>query len=358
MDADVVVVGLGAFGSAALWRLAARGVRVVGVERHGIGHEHGSSHGRTRLFRIACMEHPGLAPIARKSLALWESLRAETGETLVRQTGCLSIGAPDSRPVLGALGAGEPVESWSHAELVARMPRCAGLGADDVAVWDPGAGICYPERNVRAHVAAAQRLGATVLAGTEISRISVSDKEIVVHTPSGAIQARQAVVAAGAWLGTLVPGLPLTPRPTPICWFTPAEEPDSFALERFPAFIWHRPDGIGLWGHGASEDFGVKVGLGRATTGDDVGELAAVLPHAFPALHPHPTTVIPCVVTDSPDGQFLVGRTHPNLLIAGGDSGHGFKHSAGLGELLAQLTLGETPYCRTDFMDPTRFPSA
>jgi sarcosine oxidase len=99
---DVVVAGLGGFGSAALWRLAERGVDVAGIERHGIGHHLGSSNGATRLFRIACQEHPGL-----------------------------------------------PAVELSHEELAARQPQYAGLTPDDVAVWDPGAGICYPGRMAR-----------------------------------------------------------------------------------------------------------------------------------------------------------------------------------------------------------------
>src|SRR5215813_1794466 len=153
---EVVVVGLGGFGSAALWRLAYRGVNVAGVERHGIGHHLGSSHGATRLFRIACQEHPGLAAIALKSLELWNELGDQVGEQLVSQTGCLSVGAPDSKSVRGAIAAAVaasvPVRELSHAELVKRQPQYAGLAPADVGVWDPGAGICYPERNVRAQV--------------------------------------------------------------------------------------------------------------------------------------------------------------------------------------------------------------
>ena len=102
---DVIVIGLGGFGSAALWRLAHLGADVAGVERHGIGHHLGSSHGATRLFRIACQEHPGLAPIALKSLELWTSLGDQTGQRLVSQSGCLSVGPPDSRPVRGTVAA-------------------------------------------------------------------------------------------------------------------------------------------------------------------------------------------------------------------------------------------------------------
>ncbi len=376
---DVVVVGLGGFGSAALWRLARRGVDVAGIERHGIGHHLGSSHGATRLFRVACQEHPGLAAIALKSLELWTALGGQTGERLVRQSGCLSVGSPDSRPVRGAIeaaaAAGVPVEELGYDELAARQPQYAGLTAGDIGVWDPGAGICYPERNVRAMTAAARRLGAEVYPHTMVTGIEADGDGVTVRTPTVAWRASRVVVAAGAWLGALVPGLPLAPRRTPLYWFRP-RDPRSrdFTLDRFPAFIWAR-SGAGLWGHGSAEDYGVKIGLEPAGAASDragidpedmdryihldtdVDELSAAVARAFPGLDPRPAKVIPCLVTDSPDEQFLVGGlgSQPRILVAGGDSGHGFKHAAGIGELLAQIVTGERPYCATDFLDPARF---
>ncbi|HEV7626193.1 MAG TPA: FAD-dependent oxidoreductase, partial [Streptomyces sp.] len=183
---DVVVIGLGAFGSAALWRLADRGIDVVGVERHGVGHDFGSSHGGTRLFRVACLEHPGLASIALKSLELWSELHAQTGEVLIRRTGCLSAGSPRSRPVSGTLtaaaAAGVPVVVLGHDELVARQPQYAGMAPEDIGVWDPGAGICYPERTVRAQTAAARRLGADVREHTTVSGIEADRGGVTVCT--------------------------------------------------------------------------------------------------------------------------------------------------------------------------------
>ncbi len=376
---DVIVIGLGGFGSAALWRLAQRGADVTGIERHGIGHHLGSSHGVTRLFRIACQEHPGLAPVALKSLELWTGLGEQTGEVLVRQTGCLSTGAPDSRPVRGtvaaAAAAGVPVVELSHDELLARQPQYAGLAPEDVAVWDPGAGICYPERNIRAQTAAARRFGADVYPHTMVTGIEAGRDGVTVRTPTIEFRASQVVVAAGAWLGALVPGLPLAPRRTPLYWFRPADPASAdFTLGRFPAFIWHRADGKSLWGHGSDEDYLVKVGLepdggpdGAGIDPDemdryihpdtDIDDLAAQVARALPGLDPRPAKVIPCLITDSPDEQFLVGRLDrdPRVVVAGGDSGHGFKHAAGVGELLAQIVGGEPAYCETGFLDPGRF---
>ncbi|HWD83352.1 MAG TPA: N-methyl-L-tryptophan oxidase [Kribbella sp.] len=372
--AEVVVVGLGAFGSAALWRLAARGVDVVGIERQAIGHPFGSSHGTTRLFRVACMEHPGLTAIARKSLALWTELGERTGETYVRQTGSLNVGAPNSRPVRGvrqaAAETGAPTVELTYDELHERFPQYA-LADGDVAVWDPGAGICYAEPTVRAHVAEAERLGATVYPHTMVTGIDVRSDGVIVRTPTTTITAEQVVIATGAWLSKLVPDVSLSPRRTPLFWFQPKDPAsEAFRLRNFPSFIWEFADGRGLWGHGSDEDFLVKVGLDGADRErdvdpdeldryihprEDIAELSAAIADHFPDLDPEPVKLMPCMVTDSLDGQFLAGRYGDRVVIAGGDSGHGFKHCAGIGELLAQATTKETPYTDVSFLDPTRF---
>jgi sarcosine oxidase len=209
-----------------------------------------------------------------------------------------------------------------------------------------------------------------------VTSIEPGPDEVTVRTATVEFRAAQVVIAAGAWLGKLVPGLPLTPRRTPMYWFRP-RDPSSgdFTIDRFPAFIWQRPDGDGLWGHGSGDGFGVKVGPGDESqpasnrgidpeemdryihADTDLGPVSALVGKSFPGLAPVPEKSIPCMVTDSPDEQFLVGRlpAQPRVVIAGGDSGHGFKHAAGIGELLAQIVAGEPAYCDPGFMDPGRF---
>ncbi len=381
IERDTIVVGLGAWGSAALWRLAARGIDVAGIERYGIGHPLGSTHGTTRLFRIACQEHPGLPPIALTSLRLWRELGEETGEVYVRQTGFLGVGSPTSTPVAGAIAAarsaGVPLERLSHEELAARFPTYGGLAGDEVAVIDPQAGICYPERFVRGHVAAARRLGADVYPHTMVTAIEPGTDRIRLRTPTVDFLARRIVLALGAWLVKYVPELPLQPRRTPMYWFRPRQDATgAYDLAHFPGFIRALPDGTLLWGHGSAEGFDIKIGPGdeagffRDTDADevdryvhqdtDIAPLSRLVERAFPGLDPQPAKVIPCMVTNSPDGQFLVGPliSDPRIVVAGGDSGHGAKHAAGLGELIARLVVGEEPYTPIGFLDPNRFATA
>jgi sarcosine oxidase len=378
ITSDVVVVGLGGFGSAALWRLAERGVDVAGIDRFDVGHNLGSSHGVTRLFRVACMEHPGLAAVARKSLELWTGLGERYGETYVEQGGCLSVGRPGSRPVQGTTAAAEDagvaVTHLIHTELVERYPQFAGYDDETVGVLDPEGGLCFPERNVRAQVRAAAEAGARVYPSTRVTSVELVDGGVRVVTPTVVFEAAQAVVAAGAWNQKLLPSLPLQPRRTPLYWFAPkADATESFDLSAFPSFIYELADGRHVWGHGSGDGFHIKIGLADSSTAfrdtdpdeldryihprTDVDQLADAVATAFPQVDPVPVKAIPCMITNSPDEQFLVGRPDgdPRLVVAGGDSGHGFKHAAGVGELLAQIAVGEPTYGDIGFMDPTRF---
>jgi sarcosine oxidase len=384
LDADVIVVGLGAWGSQALWRLAQRGLRVIGVERYGIGHSMGSTHGATRLFRVACMEHPGLAPIATRARDLWYDLGERTGQTLLRQTGGIMVGPRDGHVVAGTLRAAEDaglaVTLLDHNELVSRFPQYADFASDDIGVWDPAAGITYPEKGVRAAVSAATDLGATVLTDTRVTAIELVDGGVEVSAGGRVLHCSRVVVALGAWMPDFV-DTPLVARRTPLFWFEGTRpeqtQPEGdFELDAFPVFIRQLPDGTTLWGHGADhtdgDGYAVKIGLedsGNAFRdthadsvdryihpGDDYGMLSEAVARAFPGLDSVPVKAIPCMVTNSPDRQFVIG--HPGgderIVVAGGDSGHGFKHAPAIGELLAQLAVGEELFTDIAFMDPDR----
>ncbi|WP_081608397.1 FAD-dependent oxidoreductase [Crystallibacter crystallopoietes] len=270
---DVVVVGLGAWGSQALWRLAARGINVVGVERFGIGHHLGSTHGSTRLFRVACMEHPGLTRVAERARDLWYELGDSTDQVLLRQTGGLMVGPPDGHIVSGTLAAasisGSKVEVIEHDNLIRRYPTYAGFGPEDVGVWDPAAGITYPEKGVRSAIQAAQALGATVLTDSRVTDISFDNDGAIISIGDTVYRAQQVVLTAGPWMPHFVQRQ-LVARRTPMFWFEGADtddtEPDGeFDLSSFPVFIRELPGGKTLWGHGArkaeGDNYGVKIGM-------------------------------------------------------------------------------------------------
>nr|AGS49574.1 sarcosine oxidase [uncultured bacterium esnapd10] len=378
LDADVAVIGLGAWGSAALWQLAARGVSVLGVEQFQPGHAHGSSHGTTRMFRTACLEHTGLVPLAQRSLTLWHELENAAGRPLFDPTGGLLMGPADGHVVSGTLDAarthGIPVEVLDNTALAHRFPAHANLPAGHVGVWEPTAGLLAAEDTVRAAVEVAQRFGARVFTGTRVTEIDLVADGVVVRTPARDLRVRQVVVTTGPWATKLVPGLPLDPVRMPMTWFRPTGEAEPFALKNFPVFIRELGHTGAIWGHGWSdgETHDVKLGLedgGRdfrsidpdhadhAVTPADWRKLTALLDNAVPGLTDLPTSVTTCMVTRTPDKQFLLGRPDGDrrLVLGVGCGGHGFKHASGIGEALADIVLGRDTHCPLTFTDPDRF---
>ncbi|MBE8517348.1 N-methyl-L-tryptophan oxidase [Amycolatopsis sp. H6(2020)] len=379
-DADVAVIGLGAWGSAALWQLAERGVNVVGVEQFTPGHGLGSSFGGSRMFRTACLEHPGLVPLALRSGQLWRDLEKLSGRPLFEETGGLLIGPPDGHVVTGTQAAARrfdlPVRTLNAERLRTEFPLHAGVPDDHVAVLEESAGLVRPERAIQAAVAAATTRGARVLPNTWVSGIELDGAGAVVHTPVRALRVAQVVVTVGPWLAQLLPDLPTEAVRMPTTWFRPEADPASFAVERFPAFIRELGDGRAIWGHGTGTDLGpdgeVKLGLEdggagfpvvRADTVDrsvsdaDWATLAELLPNAVPGLEPVPARAAVCMTTRTPDRQFLLGRPRGDrrLVVGGGCSGHGFKHATGIGEVLADLVCGREPGVDVGFADPDRF---
>lgn len=376
LDAEIAVIGLGAMGSAALWRLAARGVDVIGFEQFPIGHTHGSSHGETRLFRTLCMEHPTLVDVARTSRGLLRELEAESGEELLTLSGGLMMGHPESDVISGVLEAarvhGVAVETMDATELARRFPQHAELEPTDVGVWDPEAGAVRPEASIRAAVAAAARAGAQVFDRTTVTDLDFGADGVDVVTGGRRFRVKQVIVSTGAWLSKFVPSQPLKPLRTPMTWFAPRDaDSRAFDLESFPIFIRAVADEQRLWGHGAAFGHGVKIGpeddpnyrdvdaddVDRSVSDADWRHVSALISRYMPLLDPQPTRITTCMITRSPDMQFQLGRLahEPRLIVAGGDSGHAFKHATGIGEYLAQIALAETPFVDLTYTDPNRF---
>ena len=379
-DAEVAVVGLGAWGSCALWRLAERGVDVVGIEQFAPGHQLGSSHGGSRMFRTACLEHPGLVPLAVRSGDLWRELESRAGARLFEPTGGLLIGPADGHVVEGTLDAARtfdlPVQVLAADRLRAEYPAHAEVPDGHVAILEKSAGLVRPERAIRAAVAAATARGARVLANTWVSAIEPAGDDVVVRTPARYLRVGQVVVTAGPWLSALVPGLPLEAVRMPTTWFRPTGDATSFTLDRLPPFIRDLGDGRAIWGHGLGADLGpsgeVKLGLedgagafqvvDAETVDRSVGEpdwsvLAGLLPGAVPGLGATPSRAAVCMITRTPDRQFVLGRPRGErrVVLGGGCSGHGFKHATGIGEVLADLVCGREPAIDVGFAHPDRF---
>ncbi|MFJ4012623.1 N-methyl-L-tryptophan oxidase [Streptomyces sp. NPDC090026] len=374
LDAATAVVGLGAWGACALWQLARQGVDVIGIDRYGIGNVHGSSYGESRMFRTACLEHPGLVPLAQRSRELWAELEEQTGRVLMERTGAMLIGPPSGRIVGGALRAAREhrldIELLDPASMRERVPAHAGLPDDHVGVLEPAGGLTYPEGTIAAAVDAARAAGARVVTDTRVTAIEPGNDGIVVRTALRTLRVARLVVAAGPWLSQLVPGLPIDVLRMPTTWFTPAEPDPRFTLERLPVFMRELADGNVIWGHGTLPG-GTEVKLGledggrhfrvvdpenmdRSVSPADWSVLSRILPAAVPGLGDTPSRATANLYARTPDGQFVLGplRHDPRIIVAGGCNSHGFKHATGIGEAVADMVRGRTPAVPLDFADP------
>lgn len=368
---DVAVIGLGALGAASLWRLAEQGVKVIGVEQFSPPHDRGATHGKTRLFRTFCLEHPALGEYANLSRQLFAQLEALTGETLLTLTGGTIIGRPDSHAVSGTLAAakhlGVALPVWDARELGERQPQHLGLEAQDIAVWDPDAGVANPEGFIRAALQRARTLSAQVLSGVDVLKINETSDGVRLSTSAGEIHAAQVVVANGAWLQRFAQDLPLDPIRTVMTWF---EATEGYSLADFPVFVREISPQLTLWGHGALAGGAVKLGLGdigvsrtplslehieRRIFPQDIRDIRQAVGQWLGGINPQPASAHPCMITRTPDAQFVVGRYARRVLVAGGDSGHAFKHAPAIGEVIAHQALEKAIELDTRFIDPARF---
>ncbi len=267
---DVIVAGLGAMGSAAAFHLARRGQRVIGLDRYAPPHDRGSSSGRSRIIREAYFEHPAYVPLVQRAYELWRELEYGSGRTLMTPTGGLMIGPPEGELVAGALASARAHELHHEvldaAALAQRYPGMTPT-AETVAVWEPRAGVLFPEACIEEHLRAAANAGAELRGEQPATRWTASDAGVEVVTPHETLTAGALILAAGAWMGELLPdaGLALEVRRQPLFWFEPLGEPERFSPQRFPVFIWEHDPGRFIYGF---PDFGDGVKLARHGEGE------------------------------------------------------------------------------------------
>src|SRR5260370_20398376 len=247
---DVAIIGLGVMGSAALAALARRGLRVVGIDRFAPGHDRGSSHGTTRVIRLGYFEHPSYVPLVRAAYPLWRELEARSGQSLLTITGIVEIGAPESCLVAGTLRSsrlhGLPHEILDAQGMRNRF-RAFRLRDDFVGVFQRAGGFVRAEPAVAALQELASRSGAELIWNEPVLAVEPHRDGVAVMTAHGDIRAGYAIAAAGPWLKSLLPQLPVPLRVTRqvLAWFEPAGHArPRFAAERFPVFLLENADGV------------------------------------------------------------------------------------------------------------------
>ncbi len=365
----MVVVGLGADGSAAVAHLASRGERVVGLDSFGRGHTLGSSGGLTRIIRLAYFEHPDYVPLLRRAWTLWRELERESGDELLRQVGGLCVGPRGGRLVSGSLRSaidhGLEHEVLDPEALARRLPLFR-LDREWWGVEEPNAGFLFADRCIEAHLGWAERQGATLHFAEPVRRITAVRNGALVETDRRTVRAARVVVTAGAWNPQLVAhlGVFLRIERVPLFWFEPVGKWPELA--KLPVYIIDGEVTRGCYGFPYLPDQGLKVAplgtdvacepdtLDRVATDDDAAPVRAFLRERVPSGNGALRSSKICMYTMSPDGHFIIGTDGP-IVYASACSGHGFKFSSVMGEILADLaTTGRTAH-EIGFLSPRRF---
>jgi sarcosine oxidase len=355
---DVIVAGVGGMGSAAAYELARRGRRVLALEQFAVGHDRGSSHGLTRIIRKAYYEHPDYVPLVCRAYERWYDLEQRTGRHLLTECPCLSIGPPDSRLITGVRESADrhrlPIEDLSAADLRRRFPAFV---FDDgyVGVLERTAGFLYVDDCVQAYAHEAVRLGAELRENEPVLSWEAGASGVSVQTAKGRYAAGRLVLTAGPWAGRLLRqwGRPLTVMRQVPQWFGTRDD-RLFRRDAFPLYIAEVPGGA-FYGFPLLGPEGVKVAqhygapelagpdeIRYEPTADDEVPVRAFLCAHLPAADGPRNRASVCVYTLTPDRHFVIDLhpDHPNVALAAGFSGHGFKFASVVGEVLADLAEG------------------
>jgi sarcosine oxidase len=359
----VIVIGLGGMGSAAAAHLAARGTHVIGIERFTPAHDHGSSHGRSRIIRQAYFEDAQYVPLLLRAYELWREL----DPSLLHLTGGLMIGAPDSDVVTGSLASartyGLAHEVLDAAEIRRRFPVLTP-GDDVIALYEPMAGFVNPEECTLAHLAHATKHGAELHFEEAVTSWNATANGVRVTTTRATYEADRLVIAPGAWAPELLADLhvPFTIERQGLFWF------DAAGFDPFPIYIWELDRTVHFYGFPA-DAVGVKVALyhggdvctpetiDRSVRAEEVERIHAILSSRIPTLTGPLVDATTCMYTNTPDLHFVLGLhpSHANVVVASPCSGHGYKFASVIGEILAGLAIdGATPHAIEAFR-PERF---
>jgi sarcosine oxidase len=359
---DAIVIGVGGMGSATVYQLARSGCRVLGLEQFTVPHAFGSSHGSTRIIRLAYSEGPRYVPLLRAAYRYWRELEEVSGESILVVTGGLDIGPPDSPKVENSrrscLEHGIPFEELDGAEVNRRFPGYR-IPESLRAIYQADAGYVRSEVAIRAHAAAARELGAEIVTESPVRRWERRPSGFRVETASGTYEARQLVFTAGAWAGRLVPELaPLCQPERQVMLWTEPLNAAPFAPERFPIFVLQAPLGR-YYGFPSDRGEGFKIGkyhhlrqpvsdpdrLDRECHPEDEAVLREGIEAWFPEANGAGRRMAACLFTNSPDGHFILDRhaDTDDVFVAAGFSGHGFKFCSVVGRIMAEFCLDLPP---------------
>ena len=376
---DVAIIGLGAMGSAAAYQLSKeKGLKVIGIDQFTPPHEFGSSHGRSRITRLSVGEGLSYTPIVKKSHEIWGELEKKTGETLFINCGLLIIGEKENSIVTGSFAAAEKYHlahsSFSNEDLRRDWGTYFTIPENNIGFYSPLDGLVIPETCIRTQLDEARAGGVTIKTDCAVTKLEEMDEIQCIHTKTGVVKAKKIIVCAGAWAKELIPELDVKVKVVRhvLYWFKPqAGTTVDLTPKSMPVFNIEfgldGEDGNFLYGFPdidngtlglkiATEHFGVVTehadNLERVVSEKEMQQMFAYASPHLPWLSDCCVDAKACMYTQTKDFDFIID-THPsnkNIVIAAGFSGHGFKHSAGIGVILRDLAIsGKTDFDISNF---------
>lgn len=362
---DVIVVGVGGMGSAACYQIAKRGLNVLGIEQFHLVHDKGSSSGDSRIFRLSQFGGAPYVALAKRSKELWTELEQFSSDgPIFHLTGGIDAGPEDGSIFPGALKSSQET-SLPHEVLSAReaMKRYPAFSFPDhyQCLYQADAGILVPERGVAAHIRAARHAGADIHANEPVLDIDFYQDRVTVKTDTATYEAGHLVVCGGPWLGKLLPLLNpvLTPERGVVGWFEPLRNIQNFQIGAMPIFIidngnesfygfpeFVRP-GFKIGANTHLKEYGTAENLRRPVDKRDEDRLRHFLTPHIPDGNGKMLSAADCVWTLTPDDHFIIDihPEHPNVAVAGGCSGYGYKFCPVIGEIMADFVQhGKTGY--------------
>ncbi|WP_400246010.1 N-methyl-L-tryptophan oxidase [Niallia sp. JL1B1071] len=371
---DVIVVGAGSMGMAAGYYLSLTGKKVLLLDSHNPPHDKGSHHGETRIIRHAYGEGEEYVPLALKAQELWYELERETGKQFFLKTGVLNVGKESSSSIKNIISSSKrfslPIEIMSAEDIKDRWPGIT-VPSGFIGCYEPTSGVLRCEESIDAYRELAILNGVTILTNNRVTSITANAESVEVSTNSDSFIANSLILTAGAWSNQLLAmldlELPLNPVRKTFAWFDVDEA--IYGENVFPAFAFDTPNGY-YYGFPSIQKAGLKVGRhdggttinpdeAMTTFGEEVGDqedltqfLINFMPSTGKLLYGKT-----CTYTLTPDEDFIVDLhpKHPNIAIAAGFSGHGFKFSSVIGKILSELIINRRTNENIDLFAIERF---
>ncbi len=367
---DVIVIGLGAMGSAAAYQLAKSGANVLGIDQYAPPHGYGSTHGDTRITRLAIGEGADYVPLVLRSHEIWREIEQEVDYELLNSCGGLIMaiqggqgqhGINDflNQTVASAKQYDIQHETLTTEQIKARYPQLGLSGLED-GYFEPEAGFLRPEKCIEAQLSLAAKYGAMLSLNEEVLSYQADDNSVTVKTNKDTYTAKKVIVAAGPWVNSLIPEFASSFKiyRQVLYWFDLKDKSQYELFKNMPVYIWEFGGGADDFIYGfpmvdgpnggakiATEDYTSETTpdtVSREVTQAEIDQMyERYVKDRFPALSNKCVKAKSCLYTSTPDSRFVIDfhPDHKNVIIASPCSGHGFKHSAAIGEVLSQMAI-------------------